>query len=98
MAQITLKEKVNETVENIAWTVKAYAYQPFTFRKSLEWVLAHECSYEGCSSNHKWAYYTCNEKTKRFPEGYTVKVPYAINHAYCEGKSAALAEINKEEM
>ena len=78
-----MSSKVREIFEDAVWTIKAYAYQPFVPRKSIEWVLAHDCSYDGDSK--KWAYYSCDEPSKRYPDGYTVKVLREANHAYCLG-------------
>lgn len=73
---------MKEKIEDILWTIKAFIYQPVIFRKSIEWIIEHEGSYNGISANNKWVYYWVGD----FKKGKQYKVLKSENDAYVARK------------
>lgn len=83
-----MKKKVKEFLNNVAWYVKGFLRQPVVPKKSVEWVIAHEGSYDG--SNDKYAFYWIGN----FKKGYTVKVSKKENDAYIVAYKTIFEEEN----
>lgn len=70
--------KIKEIFEDVIWNIGAFLRQPIIPQKSVEWVVANDCSYSGISANRKWTYYWYGD----FKTGYQVKVDSYENAAY----------------
>lgn len=67
-------KKFKEFIENVTWNIKAFILQPIIPVKTMDWVIANNCSWSGNSGNGKWQYYWY----KDFKTGYQVKVKKEI--------------------